>query len=57
MLRESASGQNKVVEALLENNANIDYRNDWEGTALVVAAKEGNVEIAKLLLRKAPQSM
>ena len=46
------TGYTKMVELLLENNANIDALGEYGKTALVSAAERGHVETVKLLLQK-----
>lgn len=45
-------GDLSKVRQLLDTGANIETRDDWEGTPLIYAAEAGHAEIIKLLLER-----
>ncbi len=50
-LREAAGkGQKDDIEILIRCGANVDVKDNWEDTALLIAVKKGHTNIVKLLI-------
>jgi ankyrin repeat protein len=43
---------NKISECLIDLGANIEQKDKWGNTALVIACKAGNIKLVKLLIEK-----
>jgi ankyrin repeat protein len=53
LLMASSLGKIKIVEFLLESSSDIEARDAWDRTPLIIAAREtGGIEVIKLLVEK-----
>lgn len=50
LMLATEAGQNEIVEILLKNSADVNARNNWDETALMMAAYQGDTAIAETLL-------
>ena len=52
LIKAVENGHNQIVDVLLQNNANVNYKDDDDGsTALMWAAHNGHKETAEILLQ------
>ncbi|KGO63933.1 Mg2+ transporter protein, CorA-like/Zinc transport protein ZntB [Penicillium italicum] len=51
LLTAAEEGQVAAVQALLQNQANLGHQNNDEDTALHIASRDGNTELARVLIK------
>lgn len=54
---KSNNGYKEIVELLLEKGANVDEKEGDGWTVLILAPRDNNIEIGKLMLKKGAEKM